>query len=99
LGLAGFVLPFLFVYAPEILLIDGSVVEQWLTFLGALLALIAINMGLVGHAIGALSKTQRVALVVAALAVLQFTSKLSLSGATVIVAILVLQRFANAKTK
>jgi TRAP transporter 4TM/12TM fusion protein len=99
LGLAGFVLPFLFVYAPEILLIDGSVVEQWLTFFGALLALVAFNMGLVGYAVGALSKTQRVALVVAAMAVLQFTSTLSYSGATLIVAILALQRFANAKTK
>jgi TRAP-type uncharacterized transport system fused permease subunit len=98
LGLAGFVLPFLFVYAPQILLIDGSVVEQWLTFFGALLALVAINMGLVGYAIGPLSKTRRVALVVAAMAVLQFTSKISLSGATVIVAILALQRLANART-
>jgi TRAP transporter 4TM/12TM fusion protein len=99
LGLAGFLLPFLFIHAPAILLLRGSIVEQWLTFFGALLALIAINMALVGHAIGPLSKTQRIAMVVAAIAVLQFTSKISLSGATVIVAILALQRFGKAKAK
>ena len=99
LGLAGFILPFLFVYDPAILLLRGSIVEQWLTFSGALLALVAINMALVGYAIGPLSKAQRVALIVAAMAVLQFTSKVSLSGAAVIAAILALQRFGNAKTK
>lgn len=97
LGLAGFVLPFLFVYAPQILLLDGSIVEQWLTFFGALLALVAINMGLVGHAISSLTRTQRLTLIAAAVAVLQFTPKISLAGATVIVAILALQRFANAR--
>jgi TRAP-type uncharacterized transport system fused permease subunit len=99
LGLAGFILPFLFVYDPAILLLRGSIVEQWLTFSGALLALVAINMALVGYAIGPLSKAQRVALIVAAMAVLQFTSKISLSGAAAIAAILALQRFGNAKTK
>lgn len=88
LGLAGFVLPVLFVSAPAILLIEGSVMDQWLTALGAMLALCAINVGLTGHVAGPLSPLARVLLIAAAFLILTF--KLELSGIGTAVVILIL---------
>lgn len=88
LGLAGFVLPFLFVSAPAILLIDGSAVDQWLTALAALLALCATNVGLVGHMAGPLSPLPRILLIAASFLILTYRPGLSGIGAAVIIAIL-----------
>ena len=88
LGLAGFVLPFLFISAPAILLLEGSVIEQWLTALGAFLALCAINSGLVGHVARPLSPPPRVLLIVAGLLILTFRWELSGIGCALAVSIL-----------
>ena len=51
-GLAGFVLPFMFVYAPAILLLAGKAVVVTLTSAGALFALVAAILGLTGFTWG-----------------------------------------------
>jgi TRAP transporter 4TM/12TM fusion protein len=95
LGLAGFVLPFVFVYAPAILLLEGGAVRQWATFLAALLGLVAINAALIGHGVSRLSIPLRSAVAFAAALLLQFELSVSVAGAAIVLAIFGLQYFRN----
>ncbi|HZD53249.1 MAG TPA: TRAP transporter large permease subunit, partial [Woeseiaceae bacterium] len=87
LGLPGFVLPFVFVQAPAILLIGSGAIEQWSVSLGALLALIAVNVALVGHAVTPLSWTARILAVFGALLILRFELPLAVAGAAIVLAV------------
>jgi TRAP transporter 4TM/12TM fusion protein len=86
-GLAGFVLPFLFVYTPEILLLQGGWMDGVLASTGALIALIALNLALTGFLYGPLTPLQRLLNAVAAVLILQFQPLLSLLGVLVVAAI------------
>jgi TRAP-type uncharacterized transport system fused permease subunit len=59
LGLPGFLLPFLFVYRPELLLLDGSFVSQCGTFASVMLGFVALNIAMTGRAFGPLRVWQR----------------------------------------
>lgn len=48
LGLPGFVLPFLFVLNPELLMLDGSWIERLTAFILTLIGFVALNVGLSG---------------------------------------------------
>lgn len=91
LGLAGFILPFLFVYAPAILLLEGSVLDYWITFFISLLALVVVNAALVGYALERLSLVSRVTLIAAAVLLLQFDVTLTIAGLTCVVLVLATQ--------
>jgi TRAP-type uncharacterized transport system fused permease subunit len=71
-GLVGFVLPFLFVYAPAILLLQGGVFQGLLTATSALLALIALNCALIGFFVRPLTVLQRVIVAVVAMLMLVY---------------------------
>jgi len=48
LAIPGFVLPFLFIYNPELLMLDGSIVKRLFLFITILLAFISLNAALSG---------------------------------------------------
>jgi TRAP-type uncharacterized transport system fused permease subunit len=60
-GIAGFVVPFLFVYAPELLMIGSLKVTIWVTFTAAL-GLICLAAGFTGYLINYLFGWQRIIL-------------------------------------
>jgi TRAP transporter 4TM/12TM fusion protein len=99
LGLAGFILPFLFVYAPAILLIEGNTITQWSTFLGALVALIAVNFALVGYVIGPVSIIHRALLIISAVLILQFNLPHSISGSAVFLVVIALHYVQNKRSR
>jgi hypothetical protein len=61
IGIAGFVVPFLFVYAPELLLIGSFKVTIWVTFTAAL-GLVCLAAGFTGYLINPLFAWQRLLL-------------------------------------
>ena len=61
IGIAGFVVPFLFVYAPELLLIGSFKVTLWVTFTAAL-GLVCLAAGFTGYLINPLFAWQRLLL-------------------------------------
>ena len=72
LGLAGFVLPFVFVYAPAILLIDSSIAEGLIAFCATLLALVSLNAAYAGVLRKPLSIIERLLLAGAGVMIFQF---------------------------
>jgi TRAP transporter 4TM/12TM fusion protein len=48
LGIPGFILPFIFIYSPAILMLEGGVLRYCLEFATALIAVLALNIALVG---------------------------------------------------
>lgn len=94
-GLAGFTLPFLFVYAPAILLLQGGALQGALTSAGALVALLALNCALTGFLAGAMSILQRLLMALAAASILWFEPIISLAGACVATAVVALQLLRN----
>jgi TRAP transporter 4TM/12TM fusion protein len=61
IGIAGFVVPFLFVYAPELLLIGSFKITLWVTFTAAL-GLVCLAAGFTGYLINPLFAWQRLLL-------------------------------------
>jgi TRAP-type uncharacterized transport system fused permease subunit len=66
LGLPGFILPFLFVYRPELLLLSGSFVTQFGTFASVMLGFVALNIAITGRVFGPLRVWQRAVTAIAA---------------------------------
>lgn len=88
LGLAGFALPFVFVFAPAILLVDSGAIAQWLTFIGTLLALLALNFAYVGFVTMPLAIVTRIVLLVAAVMLFQFELAMSIAGGIAVTAVI-----------
>ncbi len=70
LGLPGFLLPFLFVARPELLLLRGSVLDQLLVALAALAAVVALNMAITGWMLTRLALWERLLILPAAFGLL-----------------------------
>ena len=69
LASAGFLVPFMFVYAPALIL-DGTVTEILTTTLTALIGVIALAGAVIGHVRGPLGLVRRLLLMVAAVALI-----------------------------
>jgi TRAP-type uncharacterized transport system fused permease subunit len=67
LGLPGFVLPFLFVYRPELLLLSGSFVTQLGAFACVMFGFVALNSAVAGRVLGPLRPWQRALAAIAAI--------------------------------
>lgn len=91
LGLPGFFLPFLFVARPELLLIEGSLLDQiWVTAV-SVLAMIALNIAMVGQGFSLTSWPLRILMLLAAVMILVPGVSGTLAGSSVVVALLVYQ--------
>jgi TRAP-type uncharacterized transport system fused permease subunit len=90
------VLPFVFVYAPAVLLIEGGLVRQWSTFFAAVLGLVAMNFAITGYVTSPLSVSKRVMMGLGALLILQFKLTFFILGVAILVTVFVLQHLNNA---
>lgn len=90
-GLPGFFLPFLFVARPELLLLEGSVLDQFLVVLVSLLALVALNIAMIGQGIVPARWPTRVLLLGAATLMLMPGSLGTLVGCVIVLAVLAFQ--------
>ncbi|MEO0820878.1 MAG: TRAP transporter fused permease subunit [Pseudomonadota bacterium] len=87
LGLPGFLLPFLFVFEPQILGLTGGLGVQLLAMMQALLATIALNVALEGRLLGRLGLLERGLMAAAALGLLYWDIRVELAALAVILAI------------
>ncbi|WP_099364657.1 TRAP transporter permease [Fredinandcohnia onubensis] len=59
-GIAGFIVPFMFIYGPELLLLEGSVIDIILTFVFSIIGIYAIVTTLQGFLIRAMNVMERI---------------------------------------
>jgi TRAP-type uncharacterized transport system fused permease subunit len=85
LGLPGFILPFIFVYSPGVLMLEGGLLRYVLEFSTALIAVVALNVVIVGHASGPISFIRR-GLLLGGVVLLLFPSDLASAAGIVLVA-------------
>jgi TRAP transporter 4TM/12TM fusion protein len=83
LALPGFLLPFLFLYQPEILGIKGTVADQALAAAVALFGAVLLNLALEGRFIGLLGWWERALLTIASVALIDPNRLTDLIGAAV----------------
>ncbi|QEL10106.1 TRAP transporter fused permease subunit [Kushneria phosphatilytica] len=88
LGLPGFFLPFLFVARPELLLIEGSLPEQIGIAIVSLLAMVALNIAIVGQGFGRAGWPLRLLLLLAAMVILVPGITGTLLGTVTVIALL-----------
>jgi TRAP transporter 4TM/12TM fusion protein len=88
LGLPGFLLPFIFVARPELLLLQGTPLEQMAVALMALIAVVALCAAIMGFFEGPLALWARVLLVGASVSVLAPGIVSTLAGLAVIAVVL-----------
>ncbi|EWH02975.1 TRAP transporter permease [Halomonas sp. BC04] len=86
IGLPGFFLPFLFVARPELLLLEGSPLDQLIVIAISLLALSALNVAMVGQGFIRTNWPQRLILLVASTLTLVPGQLGTLVGCSVIIA-------------
>jgi TRAP transporter 4TM/12TM fusion protein len=94
-GAAGFVVPFMFIYEPALLMINGW--EQWhvslLAFISAVIGCITLAAGLYGYLFAACRMWERLVLVIAALLLIAPELISSLVGIALLLAIGAKQKF------
>lgn len=88
LGLPGFFLPFLFVARPELLLIGGSPLDQIWVIAVSVLAMIALNIAMIGQGFGRTAWPLRVLMLLAAVIILVPGITGTIVGTAVVVALL-----------
>ena len=96
IGAAGFIVPFMFVYEPA-LLMTGDWIEILPAALSATIGTIALAASLNGYFLGPTVVWQRVALFAAALLLIKPGFVTDLAGAVLLIAVLVVQRAARAR--
>jgi TRAP transporter 4TM/12TM fusion protein len=98
LGATGFVIPFMFVFGPSLLMIGSPVTIAW-TAVTALVGVICLAAGLSGYLIGKAAGWQRLVLVAAAIALIKPGLATDLVGAGLIAVVLVTQAAAGRAIK
>ena len=92
---AGYIVPFMFVYEPALLMINGS--NQWhvslLAFLSASIGCMALAAGLHGYLVAACKMWERVVLVIAAVLLIAPEIYTSLVGIVLLIIVAARQRF------
>jgi TRAP-type uncharacterized transport system fused permease subunit len=89
LGLPGFLLPFLFLFQPQILGLTGTLLDQLIAIVQALIATAALNFALEGRLFGKLGWLERILLFVAAFGLIYWVTWIELVSLAAIVAIMV----------
>jgi TRAP-type uncharacterized transport system fused permease subunit len=98
LGIVAFLVPFIFVYSPELLLIGSPIGVIWAT-ITATIGVLVMSPGLAGYLLSDLGPVNRVLLVLAGVAMIIPGWKTDILGAAVASAILLWQRRARVRAK
>ncbi|MCG8445781.1 MAG: TRAP transporter fused permease subunit [Hyphomicrobiales bacterium] len=87
LGLPGFLLPFLFIFEPQILGVTGTVFDQLIAIVQALLAIAALNFAIEGRMVGTLRAWERALLLLCSIGLLFPNEEASLTALAVAAAV------------
>jgi TRAP transporter 4TM/12TM fusion protein len=87
LGLPGFLLPFLFLFEPQILGLKGHVGDQLIAIAQALIATAAINFAIEGRMFGRITMIERIVLFIAAFGLIYWVTWIEIVSLVVILAI------------
>jgi TRAP-type uncharacterized transport system fused permease subunit len=93
LALAGFIVPYMFIYSPQLLLIDTSFLEGVRVTVGACLGVFMIAVAVEGYLFMALHPLLRIASFIGALCLIDSGLLTDFVGATILVALLVIQNY------
>ena len=96
IGLSGYILPFMFVYSP-VLLMQGSVIEILIAFASALVGVYSLSVALEGYLFSKVNVMFRVVLFAAAIALILPENITSIIGLVVLVLIYIYQKKAPQK--
>jgi TRAP transporter 4TM/12TM fusion protein len=91
LGIVGFIVPFMFVYGPSILLI-GTFGEITLTVLTALVGVYALAIGVAGYFLCELTLFERILSIVAAILLIVPSVQFILPGLLLMIALIIIQK-------
>jgi len=87
LGLPGFLLPFLFLFEPQILGLQGHLGHQLIAIVQALIATAALNFAIEGRLFGRISLVERIILFLAAIGLIYWLTWVELVSLAIILAI------------
>ena len=93
LAIAAFIVPYMFVFSPELLMIDASFLEIIWVVLTALCGMIAIGAGMVGYWYRKVHWLERIIAVIAGLMMMYPESMSDVIGITIFAGLIVLQIF------
>ncbi len=91
LAIAAFIIPYMFVYAPELLMVEATPVSVILATLSALIGMVALSSSLIGYLADNCRKAERVLLIVGGLLLIKPGLVTDACGLLLFVAILALQ--------
>ena len=95
LGLPGFVLPFLFIFEPQILGVTGTWIDQLIAIGQALIAIAGLNFVLEGRLFSKLAPWERLLLLVASIGLLFPTNDIALPALALVFAVTAWNAFSN----
>jgi TRAP-type uncharacterized transport system fused permease subunit len=95
LGLPGFLLPFLFLFEPQIIGIEGTLLDQLIAIAQALIATAALNFAIEGRLFTRLSWPERVILFAAAFGLIYWLTWVELVSLAIVIAIAARSYFAD----
>ncbi len=91
LAIAAFIIPYMFVYAPELLMVDATAVSVILATISALIGMVALSSALIGFLADNCTKLERVLLIVGGLLLIKPGLVTDVCGLALFAAILLLQ--------
>ncbi len=91
LAIAAFIIPYMFVLSPELLLVDGLTAGLLLSFLTAIVGMVALSSSLIGYLIAPLGKLERLILGAGGLMMIKPGLVTDIAGVAIFAAILFLQ--------
>ncbi len=91
LAIAAFIIPYMFVLSPELLLVDGLTAELLLSLLTAIVGMVALSSSLIGYLIAPLGKLERLILGAGGLMMIKPGLVTDIAGVAIFAAILFLQ--------
>jgi TRAP transporter 4TM/12TM fusion protein len=93
LAIAGFIVPYMFIYSPQLLLIDTSVAEGVRVAVGACIGVFMIAAAVEGYLFGPINPLLRVVASIGALCLIHSSVKTDLIGMVILLALLSIQFF------
>ena len=91
LAIAAFIIPYIFVLSPVILMLEGSAVDLLLSTITALIGMVALSSALIGYLADRCSRWERVLLVVGGLLMIQPGLATDVIGSAIFAVILLIQ--------
>ncbi|MCD5414891.1 MAG: TRAP transporter permease [Clostridiales bacterium] len=97
LALAGFIVPYMFVYSPALLLIDATTMQIIIAAVTAAIGVVSLGAAVEGYLIATIRPIYRIALIIAALTLMHASLLTDAVGIAIIIVVLMTQKIATRK--